>query len=262
MFQEKKIGLALSGGGARGIAHIGVIKALNEAGIQVDVVSGTSAGSVVGVLYAAGHSPESMMDFVKDSSIWKIFKPGLPTDGLITLGYLEERLNQFLDIDTFEALKIPLHVSVTNLNKGRAEIISEGPLFDPILCSCAIPMVFKPIKMNGSLYADGGLLNNLPAASLKDKVDFIIGVNVMPHVEVSPKSLNNVFGILSRSFDLSIQANAEPSKATCDVVIEPEALHDYHIFQFGKHKEIADLGYKATKTMLKNIKEKLDTIMI
>ena len=254
---DLRIGLVLSGGGARGIAHIGAIRALEEAGIFISAVSGTSAGSVVGALHAAGHDADSMMDFVKDSSIWRILKPGFPSDGLITLGYLEERLKAFIKVNTFEALNKPLFVSVTNLNEGREEIIHSGALFEPILCSCSIPMVFKPIRMNGSLYVDGGVLDNLPAKSLAGQMDYLIGVNVMPHVAVPSRSLNNVFGILSRSFDLSIQANAEPSKALCDLVVEPEALYDYHIFQFGKHQEIARLGYEAMQQAIPMIKEKI-----
>lgn len=255
--KEKTIGLALSGGGARGIAHIGAIKALHEAGINIDIISGTSAGSVIGALYASGLDAESMMEFVRDSSIWKIFKPGLPTDGLITLGYLEERLRQFISVSEFNQLLKPLYVSVSNLNSGHAEIVSDGPLFLPILCSCAIPLVFKPVKMNGALYVDGGLLDNLPAKSIRNEADLVIGINVMPNVAVANKNLSNVFGILSRSFDLSIQANAEPSKLLCDVVIEPSELYDYNIFQFGKHKEIADLGYRTTLKMIPAILDAL-----
>ena len=257
---EIKIGLALSGGGARGIAHIGAIRALEEAGIPIHAVSGTSAGSVVGALYAAGHRADTMMDFVKDSSLWKILKPGFPNDGLITLGYLEERLKAYVRVNNFEDLHKPLYVSVTNLNEGKEEIIHSGNLFEPILCSCSIPMVFKPVRMNGSLYVDGGLLDNLPAKSLVGKVDVLIGINVMPRVTVSQRALNNVFGILSRSFDLSIQANAEPSKALCDLVVEPEALHDYHIFQFGKHQEIAKLGYEAMQLSIPLLAEKLSLV--
>lgn len=260
--KEKKIGLALSGGGARGIAHIGAIKALREAGINIDFISGTSAGSVIGALYASGHDTESMMEFVRDSSIWKIFKPGLPTDGLITLGYLEERLKQFIPVSGFDQLIKPLFVSVSNLNSGHAEVVSDGPLFLPILCSCAIPLVFKPVKMNGALYVDGGLLDNLPTRSIRQQSDIVIGINVMPNVAVSNKTISNVFGILSRSFDLSIQANAEPSKSLCNVLVEPSELYDYHIFQFGKHKEIADLGYQATLKMIPSIMQALKSELV
>lgn len=110
MKNEMKIGISLSGGGARGIAHIGVLEALLENGIQPEVIAGTSAGSIVGALYAAGKTPEEMLDFVKDSSILRIFRVGLPNKGLASLSYLRERLEEAIPEDNFESLQKHLFI--------------------------------------------------------------------------------------------------------------------------------------------------------
>ncbi len=242
----KKIGLALSGGGARGVAHIGAIQALEEHGIFADALSGASAGAIVGTLYAAGKTPAEMMDFVRDSSFWKIFQIGLPIDGLAKLTYLQERLVQTIPVDDFSILKKELHLAVANLNTGHCELRHEGKLFSTVMASCAVPLVFKPIELNGDVYVDGGLLNNLPVEPLRASCDIVIGINVMPNVPVSAKAVQTALGIAIRSFELSVYANTIPSLRQCDIVIEPESLYQYHIFQFNKFQEIYDIGYRKT----------------
>ncbi|MBK7474682.1 MAG: patatin-like phospholipase family protein [Haliscomenobacter sp.] len=246
MTSTKKIGLALSGGGARGVAHIGAIQALEAHGIFADVLSGASAGAIVGALYAAGKTPAEMMDFVKDSSFWKIFQIGLPIDGLAKLTYLNERLADTIETDDFSSLKKELHIAVANLNKGNCELRSSGTLFSTVMASCAVPLIFKPIELNGDVYVDGGLLNNLPVGPLRAACDIVIGINVMPNVPVPAKAVQTALGIAIRSFELSVYANTIPSLRQCDVVIEPKSLHQYHIFQFNKFQEIYDIGYRAT----------------
>jgi len=254
---KKRLGLVLSGGGARGIAHIGVIRALQEHGIEADLIAGTSAGAIVGALYAAGHSPDSMLDFVRDASIWRIFKVGLPTDGLTKLTYLRERLAQFITQNDFAALQKPLHIAVTNLNTGKLEIKDSGPLFEAVMASSSIPLVFKPVEFDGQVYVDGGLLNNLPVAPIAEHCTHIIGVNVMPNLEVQNKAVQSVFGIATRCFELSIYANTLPSARDCDWLIEPKELYRYNIFQFNKYREIHDLGYEEAIAQVEQIKAAL-----
>lgn len=257
MAKPLRIGLCLSGGGAKGIAHIGVLKALREVGIYPDVVSGTSAGSVVGALYAAGKSPEEMMDFVKDSSLFKIFRVVLPGDGFTKLTYLREKLAHAIPQDSFESLKRPLHVAITNLNTGDIEIRSEGRLYDVVMASSSIPLVFSPVEINGQLYVDGGLLSNFPVEPLLKCSDVIIGVNLMPQEPVEDKAVQNIIGVATRCFSLSVWSNTKPLLASCDVVIEPPGIEQYNIFQFNKYKELMELGYEAA---LDRIPEIMDAI--
>jgi NTE family protein len=259
--EKPRIGIAFSGGGARGIAHLGGLKALEEARIEPDLVAGTSAGAIVGALYAAGLSIDEMRDFVRDASLWKAFKVNMPFAGFAKLTYLEERLAKYISEDSFESLPKSLFVAVTNLNSGELEIRDSGPLFAAVTASASVPLVFQPVKMDGNLYVDGGLMANLPVKPLVEKkADFIIGVNVVPMIEAKAKALQSFLGIAMRCFDLSILANTRPQREFCDVLIEPEGIEDYHIFQFGKHEEIFELGYKAAKKALKDIEGKLADI--
>lgn len=245
MSEKVRIGLALSGGGARGIAHIGVIKAFEEHGIQVDAVAGSSAGSIVGALYAAGLSADEMLTFVKESSLFKLFKVGFPSDGLTKLTYLRDKLRELVPEDSFKSLRIPLYIAVANLVTGKLEIMHEGSLSQVVMASSSIPLVFKPVEIGGALYTDGGVLDNLPVGPLLQQTDLVIGVNVMPHYDVSPKSMQNIFGIATRVFDMAVWANTQVNLRHCHLTIEPADLHRYHIFQINKYKDIYRLGYDA-----------------
>lgn len=245
MKHKKRIGLALSGGGARGIAHIGVIKAFEEHGVKIDAVAGASAGSIVGALLASGKSADEMLTLIKESSIFRIIKVGVPSAGLTKLTYLQERLQSVIPEDTFESLQIPLYIAISNLVTGELEMVSSGPLSPVVMASSSIPLFFKPVEINGHLYTDGGVLDNLPVGPLLMEADFIIGVNVMPHYDVSPKSVQNIFGIATRVFDMAVWANAMTNLTHCDLIIEPTELHHYHIFQLNKYQQIYELGYEA-----------------
>lgn len=259
MSKPIKIGLCLSGGGAKGIAHIGVLKALRETGIFPDVVAGTSAGSVVGALYAAGKTPEEMIDFVRDGSLFKIYKVIMPSDGLTKLTYLKEKLQAVIPIDSFEGLTRPLYVAVTNLITGNVEIKSSGPLFDIVMASSSIPLVFSPVEIDGQLYVDGGMLANFPVQPLIGKSDVIVGVNLMPQEPISDKSVQNIIGIATRCFSLSVWSNTQPQLRHCDLVIAPPNIGQYNIFQFNRYKELVELGYEAALDRIPELLEIIDT---
>lgn len=259
MSKPIKIGLCLSGGGAKGIAHIGVLKAFRETGIFPDVVAGTSAGSVVGALYAAGKTPEEMIDFVRDGSLFKIYKVIMPSDGLTKLTYLKEKLQAVIPEDRFEGLTRPLHVAVTNLITGNVEIKNSGPLFDVIMASSSIPLVFSPVEIDGQIYVDGGMLANFPVQPLIGQSDVIIGVNLMPQEPISEKSVQNIIGIATRCFSLSVWSNTQPQLRHCDLVISPPNIEQYNIFQFSRYKELIELGYEAALDRIPELLEIIDT---
>lgn len=259
MSKPIKIGLCLSGGGAKGIAHIGVLKAFRETGIFPDVVAGTSAGSVVGALYAAGKTPEEMVDFVRDGSLFKIYKVIMPSDGLTKLTYLKDKLRGAIPEDSFEGLARPLHVAVTNLITGNVEIKNSGPLFDVIMASSSIPLVFSPVEIDGQIYVDGGMLANFPVQPLIGQSDVIIGVNLMPQEPISEKSVQNIIGIATRCFSLSVWSNTQPQLRHCDLVISPPNIEQYNIFQFSRYKELVELGYEAALDRIPELLEIIDT---
>jgi len=257
--KKLNIGLALSGGGARGCAHIGVIKALEEEGVRPDLLSGTSAGAIVAALYAAGLSPDDMVDFVKDASIFKIFKMTIPDRGFTKLTYLKERLSQFIEEDSFEPLQKKLYIALSNLSAGTTEFRSSGPLFDVIMASSSIPLVFKPVEIDKQHFVDGGLTENLPMCpEFVEQSDFIIGVNVMPSISMLDKNFSTVISVAMRCFELSVYGNSKASMKACDILIEPDKVNDYNIFQFNKYKALIDIGYEAAKEKMPEILAKVE----
>lgn len=239
---KHEIGISLSGGGARGIAHIGVLQALEENGIFPSVISGASAGAIVGVLYAAGKTPMEILDIFQNSSLLKLFKVSLPTIGLTDNAYIKEILAEHIQTDDFSALEKELHISITNLSRGETELIHQGQLFEIIAASASIPILFKSREIRGDLYADGGLLNNLPIEPLRNTCRYLIGVNVTPIYYES--DLSNLLQIGYRTLDLVMWSNVEPRLKQCDFVVQP-ATDTYGFFDIHKTEEIFNLGYEA-----------------
>ena len=239
---EQTIGISLAGGGARGITHIGVLKALEEEGIRPSVISGASAGSLMGVLYAAGKSPDEMLEIVKETSLTQMLRPSLLSSGLADLEGLKGVLENIIPFDNFESLLKPLHVSVTNMTKGKWEIFSKGPLYEVILASCSIPLLFKTRQMGEDLYADGGVLNNLPVEPLLESCTKVIGVNVTPINRED--ELDSLMDIGYRTLDLIMWSNVESRLRLCDVIIEPES-DEFGLFDIKKADELVQIGYQA-----------------
>lgn len=247
-------GLALSGGGARGIAHIGVIQALEEHQIYPGVIAGTSIGSIVGALYAAGMSTSQMLEFATQSSLLKIFRPRFTFAGLTDLSYLREKIREFIPHDSFEGLQRPFYATVCNLHTGQVEIINSGSLSKAVEASCSIPMVFDPVVINDKHYVDGGLMNNLPVESIRDKARLIIGVDVMPQVPLQDASFNIAHQVALRCFEMAIWSNSRISRENCDLLIEPTPVFNYHIMEFGKVQELFEIGYDAAQDAMPELK--------
>jgi NTE family protein len=258
MPHKYQIGIALSGGSTRGVAHIGVLQALIEHGIEPQVVSGTSAGSIIGALYAAGHSPEEMLNFVKRSSLFKAFRPDFSFTALSDLSYLRDRLKNYIEIDSFEALQKPLYVFATNLNTGEDVRFFSGSLIDKIVASCSIPLMFKPLEINGELYSDGGIMNNLPAECLRKQCKVVIGSNVVPLSHKPNRSLNGFIGVLQRIFELAPSVNVRHSARFCDVLIEPADANQFNFFSLDQSDQLFEKGYDAALLQIPYLKHLLE----
>lgn len=239
------IGIAFSGGGARGIAHAGVLQYLEEIGVYPQAVSGTSAGAIAGALYAAGLSPAEILDRVKVNSVFKVFNFKNLKYGLSDLSYLREILNESIPHDDFAQLKIPFYACATNLNVGDWEVFSEGSVADAVVASSSIPVVFHPVVIKGHTYVDGGLLNNLPVEPLLEKNLKIIGVNI--NIHGYQDQFDGMFSITKRIFDLALWANTESRFLKCDLGIDVQETYEFGIFDFDKHQELFDAGYTAAR---------------
>jgi len=244
-----KNGLVLSGGGARGIAHIGVLQALEDHDIQVDAISGCSAGAIVGVLYAAGCSPSKITNYIKNKSLYGIIKMGIPSRGMMEMPYFREILEKEIPHNSFDELKTPFYLSVTNLNTGTCEVKHEGGnLIDYVIASSTIPMVFKPIKIGRDLYVDGGIVNNLPVDPLLGKCERLIGVNVNTVEYV--KDVSGLTDVGIRCLDISMKEQVQSNLKLCDMAIEPKVSH-FGMFSLSKPMDIFNAGYsEATSVIL------------
>jgi len=247
--QKYNTGVVLSGGGARGFAHLGVLQALNEAGIYPDIVSGTSAGALAGVMYCDGYSPKEICKIMKASSRLNYMKPTLPRDGLLQISGIRKILETNLRAKTFKDLKIPLYVTATDLNNGKAVYFSEGDLLDTVIASASIPVLFKPVIINNIYYVDGGILDNFPVHPIENRCRLIIGSFVNP---VGYEGIiNGLTKIAERTFMLTMSKEVDEKLQKFDLCIAPLELKNYSIMDPVKAEEVFKVGYRATKEKLK-----------
>jgi len=249
--EQFKIGLVLSGGGARGFAHLGVLQALNEADIFPEVISGTSAGAIVGVLYADGYTPAEIMKILNSNSRLHYIRPTVPKEGLLQISGVIRILKDNLRSKTFEELKIPLFVTATDLNNGKIVYFSEGELLDIVIASASIPVLFKPVIIKNIHYVDGGVLDNLPIRPIENKCRFIVGSFVNP--TGYQEQVNNLISIAERTFLLSVSKEVLEKSKKFDLFIAPLELKNYKILDPEKATEMFRIGYNATREKLKEI---------
>ena len=248
------IGLVLSGGGTRGYAHLGLIQALNDAGIFPDIISGTSAGALAGVLYADGYSPREIMQIMNTGSRLDFMRPALPREGLLQIGGIIKILKSSLRAKTFEELHIPLYVAATDLNNGRAEYFSKGDLLGPVIASASIPVLFQPVMIENIYYVDGGVLDNLPVKPIEKKCRVLIGsfVNPVGYME----KVSGLINIAERTFMLSMSKEIPEKSKRFNIFVAPPELRNFKILDPEKAEDLFLIGYKATKEKLKEEKIK------
>jgi len=249
-----KTGLVLSGGGARGFAHLGVLQALNEEGIFPDVVSGTSAGALVGVMYCDGYTPKEILKIMKTSSRLNYMRPTVPRDGLLQISGIIKILESHLRAKTFEELKIPLFVSATDVNNGKAVYFSKGEIINPVIASSSIPVLFKPVTINNICYVDGGVLDNLPIRPIEGLCCMTIGsfVNPTGHED----HISGLIKIAVRTFMLSMAKEVIEKSKKFDLFIAPAELKNFGILDPEKAENLFKIGYNETKERLKNLEIK------
>lgn len=240
-----KIGLALSGGGARGFAHLGIIKALEEMGVVISEVSGTSAGAIAGAFYCYGIKPDQILEIVTSTGFLKSVRPAWSWTGLLSMDGFKEVMHKYLPDNSFEKLKIPLTVATTEIRLGKVTYFDSGELISRVIASSSIPALFDPKVLDGHVYVDGGIMDNLPVRPLVGKCDFIIGCHSNP-VE-QRFDIKNVKEVMERSLLIAINVNSSFSKAQCNVIIEPPELGKFGTLDLSRGKEIFEIGYQFVK---------------
>ena len=246
----EKIGMVLSGGGTKGVAHAGVLKFLAEKNIQPDILACCSAGSIVGSLYAVGKTPEEILHFFESIYFfnWKHFafnQPGLVSSKIFRV-YLEPIFN---DMKIGELTK-EVKIVATELVSGKQVIFDDDfKVIDAIIASCSVPGVTTPYIIDDKLYSDGGVLNNFPADIIKEDCDKMIGVFVSPPQDLELKDLKTLKAIVSRSYDLLSYRTELHKFSYCDWFISSKKLAKFGMFERKKEvlDEIFDIGYSAAK---------------
>lgn len=283
-----QIGLALGGGAARGLAHLGVIQALQEADIPIDIICGASIGSIVGSIYASNpdikeciHQVTSYLtsedfdrarlsfiqssDREKDGYIHKVkqllMKGYLLAVSFSQSSFIEEdiylgNINRLIPNQLIEDTQIKLGLVAANLSTGEEVLFTEGAIIERIMASCAIPGVFPPVMIDRVTYVDGSWVSPVPVESTKKMgADFVIAVDINP--EMSDDTLiENGLSILVRSSECSRQALRNVTIGSADAII-PIHLMDVHWADFLRFEQTMDRGYYAAKEMIPSIKKEL-----
>ena len=239
------LAVVLSGGGARGIAHLGVLAALDELGLPVGALAGASSGGIVGAFYAAGFAPREVLRLLQATSIPRLTRPAFGRKGLLGLEAVGQLLARHLGAAvSFEDLARPLTLVATDLEAGESVYFSRGPLVPPLLASSAVPVVYRPVEYQGRQLVDGGLLNNLPVEPLLALGAPIVGVHCNPINREA--RLPNLRRVMERTLQIALSANVTARKAQCTLLLEPPRLQQYRPLDFRKAPELFEIGYRYT----------------
>ncbi len=248
-----KVGLALCGGVAYGVAQIGVLKALEDAGIQVDCVAGTSAGAIIAAAYASGLTVSQIEQIGINTTWGELFSFRPSRKGLVSSGPIEEYIRKYLKVSNFDDLKKPLAVVATDICSGEEVVFTRGALDKAVRASCSIPGIYSPVEMEGRQLVDGGMAENVPVRALKSLgADVVIAVNLFGHHQVFPPA-SNVFQILMRVWYFFVREEAGWREQS-DIILEPD-LRLFDLFDFSAGKDIIALGEKEAKRQMPKIKQ-------
>lgn len=265
MANKKKIVLVLGGGGARGIAHIGVLKILEENDIRPDIIVGVSMGAIVGAVYGLGYSPKEMMDFansLKAKQIAGMFRARPQKAGLINPQKAFDLLNQhFVKDQDFSAFKIPVKIVAASLQSGRETIIKSGDIIQALRASSAVPGIFPPVNTGEDLLTDGGVLNPTPVdIAHQEGADVIIAVDLVAK-KFTPIEKPNILRTLLQTYEI-VRSEAVRNKFSKTdqslILIEPLMRSVFDSFRFHRLAGFLDSGEKAAAQALPEIKKLLN----
>jgi len=257
------IGLALGGGGARGIAHIPMIQILDEMGIKPVIISGTSMGAIIGALFAAGVTGKEMEETMNGLSIKEIGKmvdvDWLSRNGLVKGKGIVKYLSEIIPANRFEDLQIPLQVVATDFWNRSEVVFSSGDLLEAVRASISIPGIFTPVKIGGKVLTDGGLVNPLPYDLIRDECDLLIAVDVSGSNKPDERSgLPSIFESIAATFQIMETAlvSNQMEQTRPDIYIKP-GLTNIQLMDFHKHEEIMLSGTRAAEKLREALNKKL-----
>lgn len=246
------VNLVLSGGGVKGVAHIALIERLEEHGIKIKAISGSSAGALVGVLYAAGYAPPEILEFFKITPIFKYTWLNPLKAGIFDSAKYEAIFEQLVP-ENFELLEIPLFVTSVNIEKGTVVYFNQGSLIKPILASCAVPAVFTPVTINDELFSDGGVMDNFPIKPFLNSNDPIIGSYVACPRKKQKDELNTILKVSQHSNSLLLHAANKYKFEKIDLTIK-FPLGNYSTYDT---KKIDAIYLNAVKFLDESVQKKI-----
>lgn len=254
--KKPRVALVLGGGAFHGMAHLGVIKVLEDAGIPIDFIAGASVGSMVGCMYADNPHADSLLPLVSSTKASKVFDFSLfrSSVGFVSGKKYQKFIRQNCHTENIEDLKIPFVAMVTDLVNGKSIPLSSGPVAPSVNASSAIPMVFEPVKMYGLTLVDGGILNNIPTDVARSYgAEVIIAVDIMADLD-SITDIDNFLKVGLRAMILMAGKLKENTLCDADIIIAP-ALKDIPYMSGKNNVEAFQAGIKAASDMLPKIKE-------
>lgn len=257
--QNLEIGIALSGGGHKGLAHAGALKFLEEQNIKPTIIAGTSAGSIVGSLYANGMKPDDILTFFKSVNFFSWNHLTFTKAGFLDSNSFSTYLNSIFKNKKIGDLDKELYITATDIVRGKLKIFnSKTKISDAVLASSAFPGIISPVSIDGKLYSDGGILNNFPVTTIQGRCDFIIGINVCPMIETEESHLTSIKSVAIRAYEIMLMHNSNSYRELCDWYIEPKKLTNYNTFESKKLRmdEIFKIGYNEAKNSYTVMRDK------
>jgi len=257
--KEVRVGLALGGGVARGMAHIGVLQALHEHNIPVHLVAGTSAGALVGAMYCAGLDPWAMQRAAESLNWRGMVRLQLRRDGLLDATGLERFILANVGDLNFRDMKVPFTAVATDLLSGEEILMTEGRVATSVRASCAFPGIFLPVRMGQRTLVDGGLVNNVPTSVVRQMgADVVIAVELnRPRSEIRPP--RNLLHIMLYSLAVLQRPQIAASLSRADVCIQPD-LNDFSVVELERLHGMIEVGRKATVEVLPQIRAALERV--
>ncbi|HZQ70886.1 MAG TPA: patatin-like phospholipase family protein [Terriglobales bacterium] len=257
-FRPPRIGLALGGGFARGIAHIGVLKVLEEENVPIGFVAGTSVGALIGAAYCSGHSPADLERLAmrvrfKDFARWTLSRFGFASNQRM-IGFL----NSTLKVRSFEELRIPLAVTATDFSTGEGVVFHSGPLVEPVRASCSYPGMFQPVKIRNRYLVDGMLAHAVPSIPLREMgAERVISVHLKGRWNNGEGGPRHLFEVIGQCFAIAQELNCEPWKKASDLIIEPD-VNGYRYDDFAHSAELIRGGEQVARAAMPAIRKWLE----
>jgi NTE family protein len=256
--QVPAIGVALGGGFARGIAHIGVLKVLEEEGIPIRVVTGTSVGALIGASYCSGLTPRELEEVARNCRFTTFARWTLSRYGFASNDRMVTFLNRILKVKTFEELRIPLGVAATDFNTGEGVVFHSGSIIDPVRASCAYPGMFLPVEIRGRYLVDGMLSHPVPTRPLRDMgAERVLAVHLVG-TWANGGAPRHLFDVIGQSFAIAQDAMSSLWKNAADLVIEPDVA-GFAYDDFKRTKDLIRVGEVAMRKALPAVRKWLET---